>query len=175
MNSKTPSQSLVVMNEIVFPNHTNTVNTLMGGHLMYWMDIVSALAAQKHAQHSVVTVSVDNVSFKQPIQVGRLVCLRAQVTRAFRTSMEVFIQVTAENLNAGTCMESNTAFFTFVAIDTKGKPVAVPAIKPQTKDERQRYADAQHRRALRLLLDKQPDSLIQEILDKLQNPKPPQH
>ena len=165
---KLPQDSLIIMNELVLPHHTNVLNNLMGGHLMHWMDIVSALSAQKHAQRAVVTASVDNVSFKLPIRLGNLVRLEAQVTRSFNTSMEVFIQVTAENLLTGESFISNTAFFTFVALDQSHRPTTVSEIKPNTPEEKQRYDQAKQRRMLRLLLDKTPERVINDHLKALQ-------
>lgn len=119
---KYPRESLVSMTELVLPNDTNTFNNLMGGRLMHWMDIVSAISAQKHSNHVVVTASVDNISFKSPIQLGNVVTLKAKVTRSFNTSMEVKIEVVAEDIPADKKMESNLAYFTFVALDKDGRP-----------------------------------------------------
>lgn len=151
-NIKTPSDSLVQMTEMVLPNDTNTLNNLMGGRLMHWMDIVSAIAAQKHAASIVVTASVDNISFREPIKLGNIVTLTAKVTRAFRTSMEVRIDVTAEDIPAGLRIQSHSAFFTFVAVDGKGGTVAVPEVRPETDEERAHYDGALRRRQLRLIL-----------------------
>ena len=114
--------SRVTMTELVLPNDTNTLNNLMGGRLMHWMDIVSAISAQKHSNSIVVTASVDNISFAQPIQLGDVVTLKAFVTRSFNTSMEVYIEVISENIPAGESERTNSAFFTFVAVDHKASP-----------------------------------------------------
>ena len=119
---------------------------------MHWMDVVSAIAAQKHSNSIVVTASVDNISFAQPIQLGDVVTLKAFVTRAFNTSMEVYIEVTAENIPAGESERTNSAFFTFVAVDSKGKPKRVPALVPETEEEKELYNGALRRRQLRLVL-----------------------
>src|SRR6188768_940086 len=123
---KFPRDSAVSMTELVLPNDTNTLNNLMGGRLMHWMDIVSAIAAQKHSNRIVVTASVDNISFKNPIRLGNVVTLRAHVTRAFNSSMEVRIDVDAEDVPTGHKFESNSAYFTFVALDASSKPTDVP-------------------------------------------------
>jgi acyl-CoA hydrolase len=123
---KFPKESLVSMTELVLPNDTNTLNNLMGGRLMHWMDIVSAISAQKHSNRIVVTASVDNISFRHPIRLGNVVTLKAKVTRAFSSSMEVRIDVVAEDIPSGTLMESNSAYFTFVAVDQLGRPIDVP-------------------------------------------------
>ena len=149
---KKASESLVTMTELVLPNDTNTLNNLMGGRLMHWMDIVSAIAAQKHSNRIVVTASVDNVSFKKSIQLGHVVTLSAHVTRAFNSSMEVHIQVKAEDIPSGSKSMSNSAFFTFVAVDQSGRPIDVPEVVPETKEEKLLYEGALKRRQMRLVL-----------------------
>jgi acyl-CoA hydrolase len=149
---KCPSESLVQMTELVLPNDTNTLNNLMGGKMMHWMDIVSAIAAQKHSNRIVVTASVDNVSFAKPIKLGNVVTLKAKVTRSFNSSMEVHIEVWAEDIPGGTKFMSNKAFFTFVAVDQTGKPIDVPEVTPETDEEKELYASALRRRQLRLIL-----------------------
>jgi acyl-CoA hydrolase len=149
---KYPKESFVSMTELVLPNDTNTLNNLMGGRLMHWMDIVSAIAAQKHSNRIVVTASVDNISFKNPIRLGNVVTLRAHVTRAFTSSMEVRIDVDAEDVPTGHKFESNSAYFTFVALDASGKPTDVPEVEPETDAEQELYHGALRRRQLRLIL-----------------------
>lgn len=119
---------------------------------MHWMDIVSAIAAQKHSNRIVVTASVDNISFKHPILLGNVVTLKAKVTRAFNSSMEVRIDVEAEDIPAGRKLESNSAFFTFVAVDQSGRPIDVPEIEPETPEDKVFYDGALRRRQLRLIL-----------------------
>lgn len=149
---KTPKESFVSMTELVLPNDTNTLNNLMGGRLMHWMDIVSAIAAQKHCNRIVVTASVDNISFREPIRLGDVVTLKAKVTRAFSSSVEVRIDVSAENIPSGTIIESNSAYFTFVAVDQSGRPIDVPEVEPETEQEKEHYNGALRRRQLRLIL-----------------------
>src|SRR5688572_26026122 len=110
---KKVSESYVIMTELVLPNDTNTLHNLMGGKMMHWMDIVSAIAAQKHSNRIVVTASVDNVSFRESIKLGNVVTLEAKVTRAFSSSMEVHINVFAEDIPAAKKVKTNEAFFTF--------------------------------------------------------------
>ena len=145
-------ESLVSMTELVLPNDTNTLNNLMGGRLMHWMDIVSAISAQKHSNRTVVTASVDNISFKHPIRLGNVVTLRAKVTRAFNSSMEIRIDVDAEDMPSNKKIESNSAYFTFVAVDHTGKPIEVPEVIPETEEEKAMYDGALRRRQLRLIL-----------------------
>lgn len=149
---KFPQESFVSMTEMVLPNDTNTLNNLMGGKLMHWMDIVSAISAQKHSNSTVVTASVDNISFKHPITLGNVVTLKAKVTRAFHSSMEVRIEVEAEDIPSGKKIDSNSAYFTFVAVDHAGNPISVPEIEPQTADETALFDGALRRRQLRLIL-----------------------
>ena len=154
---KSPSESFVTMTELVLPNDTNTLNNLMGGRLMHWMDIVSAISAQKHSNRIVVTASVDNISFTKPIQLGNVVTLKAKVTRAFNSSMEVHILAEAEDIPSGRKFASNAAFYTFVAVDQAGRPIDVPEIVPETEEEKELYAGALRRRQLRLILAKRMD------------------
>ena len=152
--TKTCEASRVIMTELVLPNDTNTLNNLMGGRLMHWMDIVSAIAAQRHSNSIVVTASVDNISFSQPIQLGDVVTLIAFVTRSFSSSMEVYIEVVSENIPARESERTNRAFFTFVAVDKKGKPKKTPNLVPESDKEIELYNGALRRRQLRLVLAK---------------------
>jgi acyl-CoA hydrolase len=152
ITSKTPRESLTTMNEIVLPNDTNTLNNLMGGRLLHWMDICAAIAGQKHSNQIVVTASVDSVSFKESIRLGDVVTLNARVTRAFNTSMEVFIEVWAENIPRGEKIKCNEAYYTFVALDGRQNPIAVPQITPESEDEKQKFDGALRRRQIRLIL-----------------------
>ncbi len=140
------------MNELVLPNDTNTLNNLMGGRLLHWMDIAAAISAQKHCNRIVVTASVDNVSFKQPIKLGDVITIEAKVSRSFNTSVEVRLDVWAENIPSGTRVKSNEAYYTFVAIDEDGKTIPVPELKPETTAEIELFEGALRRRQLRLVL-----------------------
>ncbi|TXE11464.1 acyl-CoA thioesterase [Algoriphagus aquimarinus] len=151
---KFAKESAVIMTEMVLPNDTNTLNNLMGGKLMHWMDIVAAIAAQKHSNSIVVTASADNISFQQPIALGNVVTLKAQVTRAFNSSMEVFIEVTAEDIPANKKVMTHRAFFTFVAVNENNKPSRIPELVPETPEEIENYEGALRRRQLRLVLAK---------------------
>ncbi|MDN4166495.1 acyl-CoA thioesterase [Cytophagales bacterium LB-30] len=152
--TKKASESFVTMTELVLPNDTNTLNNLMGGRLMHWMDIVAAISAQRHSNRIVVTASVDNISFTKPIALGNVVTLQAKVTRAFNSSMEVHIEVWAEDIPSGTKYMSNRAFFTFVAVDQGGRPIDIPEVEPETAEEKDLYDGALRRRQLRLVLGK---------------------
>ena len=150
--TKSASESYTVMNEIVLPNDTNTLNNLMGGRLLHWMDICAAIAAQKYSGKTAVTASVDSVSFKKAIRLGDVVTLEAKVTRAFHSSMEIHIVVCAADIPSGEVYKSNEAYYTFVAIDRNGSPLKVPELIPQTEDEKKRFDGALRRRQLRLVL-----------------------
>lgn len=150
--TKTPRESETIMTEIVLPNDTNALHNLRGGKILHWMDIASAIAAGRHAEAVVVTASVDSVSFENPIKLGDVVTIRATVTRAFRTSLETYIEVTAENLPSKTHYKCNTAYYTFVALDSNGKPKVVPQVSPESSEEQEMYEGAMRRRELRLVL-----------------------
>jgi acyl-CoA hydrolase len=152
LTSKTPRQSEVIMTEMVLPNDTNTLSNLMGGRLLHWMDICAAISAQKHSNRIVVTASVDNVSFTEPIRLGNIVTMKAKVTRSFNSSMEVYLEVWAEDIPAGHHISTNRAFYTFVAVDQNGRPIEVPPLEPETKEEKELFINALRRRQLRLVL-----------------------
>jgi acyl-CoA hydrolase len=172
--AKPVSVSRCTMSEIVLPNDTNNLGNLMGGRLMYWMDICAAISAQRHSGRVCVTASVDSVEFHSGIRQSEVVLLDSRVNRAFRTSMEIEINVHAENPRDGTLRKSNRAFFTFVAIDRDGKPRPVPKALPETEDEKKQYAAAARRREFRLLLAGRMDldeaSHIRAYLDSLRDP-----
>ncbi|PSR57064.1 acyl-CoA thioesterase [Adhaeribacter arboris] len=149
---KSVKESFTTMTELVLPNDTNTLNNLMGGRLMHWLDIVSAIAAQKHSNRIVVTASVDNISFKQGIKLGNVITMEAQVTRSFNSSMEVHVNVWAQDIPSGTKIKSNEAFLTFVAVDQMGSPIDVPEALPETEEEILLFEGALRRRQLRLVL-----------------------
>lgn len=152
MKVKTPSDTYAQKTELVLPNDTNTLGNLMGGKLMHWMDVITAISAQKFSNRIVVTVAVDFVEFKHPIKLGDIVILEAKVTRAFNTSMEVRVDVWSENLQSNQKVMSNSAYFTFVAVDQSGNPIPVNQLEPQTDQERKLYNEALERRELRLVL-----------------------
>ncbi len=140
------------MTELVLPNDTNLFGNLMGGRLMYWMDIAAALSAHRHCSAPVVTASVDNISFENPIRLGNVVHIEAKVTRAFNTSMEVHLRVWGEDLTQQYRYKSNEAYYTFVAMDPNSKPRKVPQLVAETDAEKKLFDSALRRRQLRLIL-----------------------
>ena len=152
VEAKKASDSFTIMNELVLPNDTNVFGNLMGGRLMYWMDIAAGIAAGKHCNTPSMTASVDNISFKTPIKLGNVVHVEAKVCRAFTTSMEIHIKVWGEDLLHQYKYESNEAYFTFVALDPNGKPRSVPELKAETDDEKRLFEGALRRRQIRLIL-----------------------
>jgi acyl-CoA hydrolase len=150
--TKTPKDSQIIMTELVLPNDTNVFGNLMGGRLMYWMDIAAALCAGKHCNSPVVTASVDNISFENPIKLGNAVHIHASMSRAFTTSMEVHLNVWGEDYLSQQKYKSNEAYYTFVSLDMNRKPMAVPGVRPETEDEIKLFEGALRRRQLRLIL-----------------------
>jgi acyl-CoA hydrolase len=152
MDDKKPSDSFTMMTEIVLPNDTNVFGNLMGGRLMYWMDIAAAIAAQRHCNAPVVTASVDNISFESSIKLGNTVHIEAKISRAFTTSMEIHLNVWGEDLTQHYRYKSNEAYYTFVALDPNGKPRPVPGLTAETEEEKKLFEGALRRRQLRLIL-----------------------
>ena len=152
MKSKKASESLSITTEIVLPNDTNNLSNLMGGRLLHWMDIATAIAAHRHCEKTVVTASVNHVSFSEAIPAGSIVTLEAKVSRAFTSSMEVFVDVWMENNNHKGKKKCNEAIYTFVAVDQLGSPMEIPELIPETKGEKTRYESALRRRQLSLML-----------------------
>jgi len=137
------------MAEIVLPNDANPLNALLGGRLMHWIDLAGAMAAHRHSRRYVVTASIDHLDFLVPVHVGDLVILRSSVNRVFHTSMEVGVKVWVENYHRETTQHVSSAYLTFVAIDKDGRRCPVPAVIPETDQERRRYDDAGRRREIR--------------------------
>jgi acyl-CoA hydrolase len=151
-NAKPASHSFTTMSELVLPSETNTLGNLMGGKLMYWMDIAAGIAAQKHCNTVAVTASVDNISFANPVKLGDLVTIESKVTRSFNSSMEIFLRVWGEDLRAQHKYLSNEAYFTFVSLGANGRPYRVPELIPETDEEKEKFHGALRRRQLRLIL-----------------------
>jgi acyl-CoA hydrolase len=147
---KVPGESVVEMMELVLPNDTNPLGNLQGGRLMHWIDIAGAMAASRHSNKVVATVALDNLDFRHPVRAGELVILNAKLTWTGNTSMEVAVNVYAENVKTGNIIQTNQAFVTYVALDDEGKPTPVPRLIPETEEEKKDYIEAELRRVQRL-------------------------
>ncbi|MCK0155904.1 acyl-CoA thioesterase [Cellulophaga sp. F20128] len=152
MDFRTPKSSRTVMTDLVLPSETNPLNNLFGGELLARMDRAASIAARRHSRRIVVTASVNHVAFNRSVPVGSVVTVQASVSRAFKTSMEIFIDVWMEDRFSGEKTKANEAIYTFVAVDDTGKPTEVPELKPETKLEIERFEAALRRKQLSLLL-----------------------
>lgn len=152
MKTKTAKETLAVTTKVVLPNDTNTLGNLFGGELLAWMDVIASVSAHRHSKRVVVTASVNNVSFKQPIKHASIVTLESKVSRAFTSSMEVFVDVYVEDQVSGKKEKCNEAIYTFVAVDQNGGPIQVPELIPETEEEILRYEGALRRKELALIL-----------------------
>jgi acyl-CoA hydrolase len=152
MKAKTAKESLTTQTQIVMPNDTNTLGNLFGGRLLQWMDVVASIAAHRHCKRVVVTASVNNVAFQNPINHASIITLESKVSRAFTSSMEVFIDVWVEDHVTGKKTKSNEAIYTFVAVDQNGSPLPVPPLIPETDEEKKRFDGALRRKQLSLIL-----------------------
>ena len=152
MKSKTAKESFALTTKIVLPNDTNVLGNLFGGRLLAWMDEIASVSAHRHCKRVVVTASVNNVSFNKPIRLGDFVIIESKVSRAFSTSMEVFVDVYVEDQLTGIRTKSNEAIYTFVAVDQNASPIEVPALTPESEEEKKRYTSALRRRELSLIL-----------------------
>lgn len=148
--SRPMKDSVVIMTEMVLPSHTNALDSIFGGVIMSWIDIAGAISAQRHSGRSVVTASIDDLDFVAPVYKGWVVNLKACVNFAGRTSMEVGVRVDAENPIQKKWFHTASAYMTFVAVDSHGKPVEIPSVMPETAEEKRRFEQAQIRRKLRL-------------------------
>ena len=152
MKSKTPDDSRTIMTDTVLPSETNPLKNMFGGELLARMDRAASIAARRHSRRITVTASVNHVAFKHAIPLGSVVTVEASLSRAFNTSMEVFIDVWVEDRFSGERSKANEAIYTFVAVDETGKPTKIPALEPQTDLEKERFAGALRRRQLALVL-----------------------
>ena len=152
MTPKHPSESLTILTDMVLPSETNALHNLFGGELLARMDRAASISAGRHSRKVSVTASVNHVAFNKSIALGSVVIIEAKVSRAFKTSMEIYIDVWVEDRESGERTKANEAIYTFVAVDATGKPVEVPQIIPQTKLEIHRYDDALRRKQLSLVL-----------------------
>lgn len=152
MHAKTPEESRTIMTDLVLPSETNPLNNLFGGELLARMDRAASIAARRHSRRIVVTASVNHVAFNKAVPLGSVVTVEAAVSRAFKTSMEIYIDVWVEDRESGSRSKANEAIYTFVAVDETGTPVKIPALEPDTELEKERFAAALRRKQLSLVL-----------------------
>lgn len=153
LEPKKVSESHTVMTEMIMPNDTNPMGNLMGGYLMRWMDIVAAICAGRHCEAHVVTAAVDHISFQKPIRLGEVITLEASVTRSFNSSVEVYVEVFANDIKGQNPRRCNHAYFTFVALDdSKKTPIPAPPVLALSSEELNLYEGAARRREIRLIL-----------------------
>jgi acyl-CoA hydrolase len=152
MKARKASETLAITTKVVLPNDTNTLGNLFGGQLLAWMDMIASVSAHRHCHRVVVTASVNNVSFKSPISHASILTLEAKVSRAFSSSMEVYVDVFVEDHLTGNRSKSNEAIYTFVAVDQNGGPIQVPELVPETPEEIERFNGALRRKQLALIL-----------------------
>ncbi|MFT5860593.1 MAG: acyl-CoA hydrolase [Flavobacteriaceae bacterium] len=152
MKAKKASETLSITTKVVLPNDTNTLGNLFGGELLAWMDVISSVAAHRHCKRVVVTAAVNNVSFKRAIKHASIVTLEAKVTRAFKSSMEIIVDVFDEDPVTGERVKANEGIYTFVAVDQNGGPIEVPELIPESEQEIKRYEGALRRKQLSLIL-----------------------
>jgi len=142
--------SRVTLSQLMHPEHANLLGNVHGGWIMKLVDEAGALACMRHAQKKVVTVAIDSMTFRQPIRIGDLIILNAEVTYTGHTSMEAEVQVVAENPITGERTHTNTAYLLYVALDDGGRPTTVPALIIETEEEKQRMEQAKKRQAYRI-------------------------
>ena|SRR5579872_4740285 len=150
MDPKPVRESISEYSEFALPNDANGLGNVLGGKVMHLVDLVGALAAMRHTRCTVVTASIDSMTFLHPVKIGQLILLRSSVNRVFRSSMEVGVKVWVENLRTGEIRHTSSAYLTFVALDASGHSIAVPPVVPETDEEKRRYEDAARRREYRL-------------------------
>jgi acyl-CoA hydrolase len=152
MNPKHPSESLTILTDLVLPSETNPLNNLFGGELLARMDRAASIAARRHSRRITVTASVNHVAFNKAIPLGSVVTVEAKVSRAFTSSMEIYLDVWIEDRESGVRTKANEAIYTFVAVNETGSPVPVPQIIPETDEEKSRFDAALRRKQLSLVL-----------------------
>jgi acyl-CoA hydrolase len=145
-------ESISEYSEVALPNDANTLGNVLGGKVMHLVDIAAALAAVRHSRCPVATASVDHMNFLHPVHIGQLIVLRSSVNRVFKTSMEVGVRVEVENLISGEILHTSSAYLTFVALDKQGQRIPIPAVIPETDDQKRRYEEAEQRRVYRLAM-----------------------
>lgn len=152
MEPRKAAQSLTILTDLVLPSETNPLNNLFGGELLARMDRAASIAARRHCRRITVTASVNHVAFNKSIPLGSVVTVEAKISRAFNSSMEIYLDVWVEDRESGNRSKANEAIYTFVAVDDSGRPVQVPAVLPETELEIERFEGALRRKQLSLVL-----------------------
>ncbi len=152
MEPRKASQSLTILTDLVLPSETNPLNNLFGGELLARMDRAASIAARRHCRRITVTASVNHVAFNKSIPLGSVVTVEAKISRAFNSSMEIYLDVWVEDRESGNRSKANEAIYTFVAVDESGRPVEVPAVIAETELEKERFEGALRRKQLSLVL-----------------------
>ncbi|NAS31679.1 acyl-CoA thioesterase [Flavobacteriaceae bacterium R38] len=152
METRTPSESRTIVTDLVLPSETNPLNNLFGGELLARMDRAASIAARRHSRRIVVTASVNHVAFNRAVPVGSVVTIEATVSRAFKSSMEIYLDVWIEDRESRSRSKANEAIYTFVAVDDTNRPVEVPCLVPESDLEKERFEAALRRKQLSLVL-----------------------
>jgi acyl-CoA hydrolase len=152
MTPKPASESLTILTDLVLPSETNPLNNLFGGELLARMDRAASIAARRHSRRITVTASVNHVAFNRAIPLGSVVTVEAKISRSFKSSMEIFLDVWVEDRESGNRTKANEAIYTFVAVDDTGRPVEVAQVIPETDLEKERFDAALRRKQLSLVL-----------------------
>lgn len=155
MQAKSPTESRVILTQVMGPSHANVMGNVHGGHIMKICDEAGGMAAIRYARHPAVTVAVDSMRFHSPVHIGNLMTVTAEVSWVGRTSMETRVVVTAEDVLTGQTTHTNTAYFVYVALDEHGRPTPVPPLLCATDEEKARFERATQRQAYRLQQHKQ--------------------
>jgi acyl-CoA hydrolase len=152
MLPKNPKDSLTVLTDLVLPGETNYLDSLFGGELLARMDRACSIAARRHSNKLVVTASVNHVAFSKSVPSGSVLTIEAKVSRAFSSSMEVYVDVWIDDIESKQKTKANEGIYTFVAVDSNGKPTKVPELIPETDLEKERFESALRRKQLSLVL-----------------------
>mgnify|MGYP001951113607 CR=1 FL=1 len=163
MKAKTAQESRTIQASLVQPSDTNYHGTIFGGTMMSYIDEVAAIAAMRHSRRPVVTASIDSIDFLAPVKMGNSICLEAFVSSTGKTSMEIFVKVVSENLRTGERVLTATSFLTFVALDEEGNPTEVPALIPETEEEKYLMASAEERKKMRAERKNQTKEFVKQL------------
>lgn len=162
---KRVADSRVVLNMMMNPAHANALGNVHGGEIMKLADEAAGLVAMRHARSAAVTVAIDSMTFDEPIYVGNMVTLVAELTYTGRTSMEIRVVVSAEDPLTGTLVHTNVAYFVFVAIDPQGRPHPVPPLAIETPQEQLRFQQAKERQAERVRRHQREQALHEHLAE----------